>query len=62
MDRKEKVIYVKAGENFHDRVKTAAEKIEKTISEFTRDALVEKLERVETRRVAETAQTAPVGI
>jgi hypothetical protein len=62
MDRKEKVIYVKAAENFHDRVKTAAEQIEKTISEFTRDALVEKLERVETRRVAETAQTAPVGI
>ena len=52
MDRKEKVIYVKAGENFHDRVKTAAENVEKTISDFTRDALVEKLERVETRRVA----------
>lgn len=51
MSRKNKVIYVKTGDTMHETVKVVSEKLDMTLSEFTREAIREKLAR-ETKKMS----------
>ena len=49
-EKKEKVIFVRTGNTLHAAVKTVADNLDKNVSQFTLDAIKEKIERESKKR------------